>query len=92
MAVYPICPKEDKEVGQRCLLCERKYTSKRKPVPAIIGYATNKSVLGWKCKDCAGADENTSKYPTAIVVEDTVNWRGEFWERYRPRRVCAKSS
>ncbi len=81
MAVYPIRPKEQKAVGERCPFCERKYTKKRKPVPTIFGYATNKPTLDWQCKDCADVDDYTPKYPTAIVVEDTVNWRGDYWER-----------
>ena len=81
MAVYPIRPKEQKKAGERCPFCERRYTKKRKPVPTIVGIATNKPVLEWQCEDCADADELTPKYPTAIVVEDTVNWRGDYWER-----------
>ncbi len=79
MAVYPIRPKEEKEVGERCPICERKYTNKRKPVATIFGYATNNPVLDWECEECA--EEDPPEYPTAIVVEDTVNWRGEYWER-----------
>ena len=82
MAVYPIRPKEHKEAGERCPLCERKYTKKRKPVPTIFGRATNKPVLDWECEECASADDRLpTKYPVAIVVEDTVNWRGDYWER-----------
>jgi len=81
MAVYPIRPKEQKKAGERCPFCERRYTKKRKPVATIFGIATNKPVLEWQCEDCADADELTPKYPTAIVVEDTVNWRGDYWER-----------
>ena len=82
MAVYPIRPKEQKEAGERCPLCERKYTNKRRPVPTIFGYATNRPVSDWECEDCAGADDGlTPKYPVAIVVEDTVDWRGDYWER-----------
>ena len=63
-------------------LCERKYTKKRKPVPTIFGRATNKPVLDWECEECASADDRLpTKYPVAIVVEDTVNWRGDYWER-----------
>ena len=80
MAVYPIRPKVQKEAGERCFLCERKYTKKRKMVSTIIGSATNNPVFTWECEDCADAGEYTPKYP-AIVVEDTVNWRGEYWER-----------
>ena len=81
MAVYPIRPKVQKEAGERCLLCERAYMKKRKPVPTVIAYGTNNPVFGWKCEDCADADENAPVYSVAIVVEDTVNWRGEYWER-----------
>ena|SRR5829696_7226711 len=81
MAVYPIRPKEEKEAGERCPFCERRYTKKRKPVSTIFGIATNKPVFDWKCEDCADADELAPKYPTAIVVEDTVDWRGDYWER-----------
>jgi hypothetical protein len=79
MAVYPIRPKEQKVAGERCPFCERRYTQKRNPVPIIFGTATNKPVWDWQCEECA--DERTLKYPTAIVVEDTVNWRGDYWER-----------
>ena len=79
MVVYPIRPKQEKEAGERCPFCEQKYTNKRKPVPTIYGYATNKPVFGWECEDCA--KENPPKAPTAIVVEDTVDGRGEYWER-----------
>ena len=81
MAVYPIRPKEQKEAGERCPFCERKYTNKRKPVPAITRYATNTPILDWRCEDCADADELTPQYLTTIVAEDTVNWRGDYWER-----------
>jgi hypothetical protein len=74
MAVYPILPREEIEAGERCLLCEQKYTKKRKPVPTIVGYGTNDPVFGWNCVDCADADENAPVYPVAIVVEDTVAW------------------
>ncbi len=79
IVVYPIRPTEEKEAGERCPFCERKYTKKRKPVLFISGCATNKPVFDWECEDCA--NEDPPKYPTAIVVEDTVNWRGEYWER-----------
>lgn len=79
MMVYPIRPKEEKEAGERCSFCERKYTKKYKPVPFISGCGTNKPVFDWQCEDCA--NEYPPTYPTAIVVEDTVNWRGEYWER-----------
>ena len=79
MVVYPIRPQEEKGVGERCPFCERKYTKKCKPVLFISGCATNKPVFDWECEDCAG--EDPPKYPTAIVVEGTVNWRGEYWER-----------
>ena len=81
MAVYPVRPKEQREVGEKCPLCERKYTKKRKPVPTIIGRATNKPVFDWECQDCADANDLPPMYPVAIVVEDTVNWRGDYWER-----------
>ena len=68
------------QVSERCPFCERKYTKKRKPVLTISGYATNKPVFEWECEDCA--EEDHPEYPTAIVVEDTVNWRGDYWERY----------
>ena len=80
MAVYPICPKEEKEPGERCSVCEQKYTNKRKPVLTIIGYGTNNPVFEWECEDCADADEHGLEYPIAVVVEDTLNWRGEYWE------------
>lgn len=79
IVVYPIRPKQEKEAGERWPLCERKYTKKRKPVLYISGYATNKPIFDWECEDCA--DEDPPEYPTAILVEDTVNWRGEYWER-----------
>jgi hypothetical protein len=79
MVVYPIRPKEKREAGERCPFCERKYTNKRKPVLFISGCATNKPIFDWECEDCA--NEDPPKYPPAIVVEDTVNWRGEYWER-----------
>jgi hypothetical protein len=79
MVVYPIRPKEEKEAGERCPFCERRYTKKRKPVLIISGYATNKPVFDWECEDCA--EEEPPGYPTAIVVEDTGDWRGESWER-----------
>jgi hypothetical protein len=83
MAVYPIRPKKQKVAGERCPLCERKYTKKRKPVPTIFGRATNESGSDWECEDCADAadDRLPLKYPVAIVLEDTVNWRGDYWER-----------
>ena len=76
MVVYPIYPKQEKAAGERCRFCERKYTKKRKPVTFISGCATNNPIFDWKCEDCA--EENPPKYPTAIVVEDTVDWRGEY--------------
>src|SRR5215217_2347102 len=79
MVVYPIRPKKEKEAGERCPFCKRKYTKKRKPVLFISGCATNKPVFDWECQDCA--EEDSPRYPIAIVVEDTVNWRGEYWER-----------
>ena len=79
MVVYPIRPKEEKEAGERCLFCERRYTNKRKPVPTVYAYATNKPVFGWGCEDCMA--ESPPRYPVAIVVEDTVDWRGIYWER-----------
>ena len=79
MAVYPILPKEQKEAGERCPFCEREYMKQHKPVPTIFGLATNKPVFGWECEECA--DEVPPNYPVAIVVEDTVDWRGEYWER-----------
>ena len=79
IAVYPIRPKDENEPAERCPFCERKYTNKRKPVLFISGCATNKPVFDWECEDCAG--EEPPRYLSAIVVEDTVNWRGEYWER-----------
>jgi hypothetical protein len=79
IAVYPIRPKEQKEAGDKCSFCEEKYTKKRKPVPTISGYATNNPVFDWECEKCANDDP--PEYPIAIVVEDTVSWRGEYWER-----------
>ena len=78
MAVYPIRPKEQRGVGERCPLCERKYTNKRKPAPAIFGYATNKPVFDWECQHCADAEDRLpADHPLAVIVEDTVNWRGD---------------
>ena len=81
IAVYPIRPKEQKEPGERCPCCKRKYTKKRKRVPTIVGYGTSEPVFGWECEDCAEkTTEYTSKSP-GIVLEDTVDWRGDYWER-----------
>jgi len=79
IVVYPIRPKEEKVADERCPFCEEKYTKKRKPVLTISGYATNKPVFDYECEECA--NEDPPEYPIAIVVEDTVNWRGEYWER-----------
>lgn len=79
MVVYPIRPKEEKGADERCPFCERTYTKKRQPVAIISGYATNKPVFDWECENCE--TEEPPEYPTAILVEDTVNWRGEYWER-----------
>jgi hypothetical protein len=79
IVVYHIRPKEEKVADERCPFCEEKYTKKRKPVLTISGYATNKPVFDYECEECA--NEDPPEYPIAIVVEDTVNWRGEYWER-----------
>jgi hypothetical protein len=94
MVVYPIRPKEQKEVSERCPRCERKYTKKRKPVPTIVGSATSEPVFDWECRDCAEETaEYPSKYPPAIVLEDTVNWRGDYWERtVRPSEARYKKA
>ncbi len=82
MAVYPIRPKEQKEASEWCPRCERKYTKKRKPVPTIVGYGTSEPFFDWECEDCAKETAGyASKYPPAIVLEDTVNWHGDYWER-----------
>jgi hypothetical protein len=82
MAVYPIRPKEQAQLGERCPRCERNYTKKRKPVPTIVGYGTSEPIFDWECDDCTKASaEHAIKYPLAIVLEDTVNWRGDYWER-----------
>jgi hypothetical protein len=79
IVVYPIRPKEQKEPGERCPCCERKYTKKRKPVLTIVGYGTTEPFFDWECEDCAKETvKYVSKYPIAIVVEDTVNWRGDY--------------
>ena len=79
--VYRIRPKAPKEPGEGCPRCERRYTKERKPVPTIVGYATTEPAFDWECEACAEDTENAPKYPTAIVVEDTVDWRGDYWER-----------
>jgi len=79
IVVYPIRPKEENVADERCSICEEKYTKKRKPVLTLSGYATNKPVFDYECEECA--NEDPPEYPIAIVVEDTVNWRGDYWER-----------
>lgn len=93
IAVYPIRPKEQQKVGERCPCCKRKYTKQRKPVPTIVGYGTSEPVFDWECEDCAEkAAEYTSKYP-AIIFEDTVNWQGDYWERsLRPSEARYKKA
>jgi|SRR5829696_3859490 len=80
MAVYPIRPRQEKEVSYRCILCERRYTKSNKAVSTILGSATNNPVFAWECTDCASSGEYTPKYP-GIVIEDTVDWQGDYWER-----------
>ena len=90
MAAYPIRPKAVEHEPTRCFACERGFTKKRHPSKTIIGYGTTDWREAWQCSECAADDgwirdwgdkPQFIPYPTAIVVEDTVNWRGDYWER-----------
>ena len=83
MAVYPIRPKKQKVAGERCPLCERKYTKKREAVVCGVGTVLALPVRDGLVRGAAedGRDRLPLKHPVAIVLEDTVNWRGDYWER-----------